>query len=107
MKKIFVNNEETIMKVLRKGQSVQGRLRLEKTEDGRSVICFRQYVRHKGMKERVPDKVLCQLPHGWLKESPQRLKFFSSVKKSIGVAKVLLEMECDLQEAENVLILNA
>lgn len=106
MKKILVKNEDEIIKILRKGQSVQGCLRLEKTPDGRSIICFKQYVR-RSMKEREPDKVLCQLPHGWLKESPQRLKFFSSVKKSIGTAKVLLEMECDLQEAENVLILNA
>ena len=42
---------------------------------------------------------MCQLEHGWLRESPQRYKFFNSVKKDMELRLVSLAMHRDLKEA--------
>ena len=51
------------------------------------------------------DRVICQLESGWLKESSKRIKFFSSVKKELGVAEVHNVMERDMDKAMSELFM--
>ena len=104
MKQIIIKDELEVTNALKRGLSVEGRLKIEKTEDGKSVICFKQYVRKQ--RRRMPDKVLCQLPNGWLKESAQRIKFFSSQKKSMGPALICIGLQQELDMAKCVVMHN-
>ncbi len=105
MKQIFITNEIEVTNTLKRGLCVEGRLKLKKTEDGKSVICFKQYVRKQ--RRRMPDRVLCQLPNGWLKESAQRIKFFSSQKKEMKPMQICFGMQRELDEAKSVVMHNS
>lgn len=87
-------NEETL-KSLRTGKYVEGSLHLQKTNNGQGEeIVFNRYNRKKKSKSR--DKTLAELEHGWLKESSQRVKFFSSVKKSLDIAQIKNALQHDM-----------
>jgi len=76
---------------------VEGSLRRDK-QTGR--IIFRAYNRqHRDRHERV----VCQLENGWLKESPQRYKFYNSVKKDLGRRLVNVVMHRELNAAMQAL----
>ena len=53
-------------------------------------------------KKRAKDKIICELETGWLKESAQRVKFFSSVKKSIPTSNIRMAMSRDMYEGMEV-----
>ena len=63
-------------------------------------------------RKKTADKLVCHLPNGWVKESPQRIKFFNSVKKAIGQRMIEVEMHRDLNtgmqayEKQNILSTN-
>ena len=38
IKKIFIKNEKQVMNVLKKGQVVEGRLRIERADDGNGLL---------------------------------------------------------------------
>ena len=56
-------------------------------------------------RKRPKDKMICPLESGWLKESQQRIKFFSSVKKELGVAEIHNAMERDLNKAMSAMFM--
>ncbi len=91
IKKIEIN--EDVIKKVKKGKYVDGSLRID-AETGQ--LTFRAYNRK--YRGRKPDKLICELETGWLKESAQRVKFFSSVKKSVGTKIIHSAMERDLNE---------
>ena len=96
IKKIEIN--EDVIKKVKKGRYVEGSLRID-AETGQ--LTFRAYNR----KERrwQPDILICETETGWLKESAQRLKFFSSVKKTLGNTRIHKIIKTDLDFAfENV-----
>ena len=66
-------------------------------ETGRLV--FKAFNRN---KKRAKDKIICELETGWLKESAQRVKFFSSVKKSIPTSNIRMAMSRDMYEGMEV-----
>lgn len=96
IKKIFI--QEEVIKNVKKGKYVEGSLRID-AETGQ--LTFRAYNRKE--RRRHPDILICETATGWLKESAQRLKFFSSVKKTLSVNKVYQTMDYDLLEAMQVL----
>ena len=49
------------------------------------------------------ERVVCQLENGWLKETPQRYKFFNSVRKDLGRRLVDVVMHRELNAAMQVL----
>ena len=49
------------------------------------------------------ERVICQLENGWLKESPQRYKFYTSAKKTLGRRLVDVVMHRELKQAMSVL----
>lgn len=102
MKKIEIRNENIVMNALKKGLKVEGRLWLEETEDGKLVICFRQYNRKPQPKQR--NWLIRRLEHGWVKESVERIKVYESIPKEIGTPRILAVIDRETKEAKNAII---
>jgi len=82
-----------VMERLIEGKCVEGSLRLD---EWTGKVTFKAYQRQpRNRRERV----VCQLENGWLKESPQRYKFFNSVKKELGRRIVDVVMHRELNTA--------
>ena len=98
-KKVTIENEAGVMSALKDAKRVEGVLYVDKVT---GQLTFKGYNRlPKGM--RTPDRVVCHLEHGWLKESPRRYKFYSSVKKVLGSVTVVSVMQRELGCAEMAL----
>ena len=80
------------------GKRVQGSLGVN---EWTGELTFKAYNRQPRVREK--DRVIMQLENGWLKESPRRYKFFNSVKKEMGVARVEHVMFRELRTAVNEL----
>ena len=78
---------------LENGKYVEGSLHKCK-QTGK--IVFRAYNR---ISRKKKDRIIRQLENGWLKESATRIKFFNSVKKSLGIVQVGEVMERELEKA--------
>ena len=92
--KKYIEIPEEILVGLAEDKFVEGSLHRDK-DTGR--IVFNAY-RRKPYKHRE-DKILAMLEHGWLKESPKRIKYFCSLKKSIGTARVIAALERESKAA--------
>ncbi len=99
MKKMIEISDEALAR-LEDGKCVKGSIRLDK-QTGK--LMFLAY--HSRPVSIPADRLICQLGSGWLKESAQRIKFFSSVKKEVGVAEVNNVMERDLNTAMSQLFM--
>lgn len=100
IKKVFIEKE--VIADLTKGKSIQGAIR----RDGESgKLVFKVYPRKRSWKKK-PDKLLCQLPNGWLKESAQRIKFFTSQKKDMKPVQICMSMQSELDTAKCVIMQN-
>jgi len=88
---------EIIINRLVEGKSVEGSLH---RDEWTGKITFKPYNRKSREEGYVkPERVIALTETGWLKESAQRIKFFSSVKKTIGTVKVTCAMKRDLDMA--------
>ena len=96
MKK-FVEIPLEVMERLVEGKCVEGSLR---RDEWTGKVTFRAYQRQ---HRKQHDRVVCQLENGWLKESPQRYKFYNSVKKDIGRRVVDVVMRRELNTAMQTL----
>ena len=96
--KKYIEIPEEILVGLAEGRYVEGSLHRDQWT---GKLMFKAYNRQ--YRSRKPDKTICQLESGWLKESQQRIKFYSSVKKELGVAEVHNAMERDLDKAMSAL----
>ena len=67
-----------VMERLVEGKCVEGSLR---RDEWTGKVTFRAYQRQPRDRH---ERVVCQLENGWLKESPQRYKFYNSVRKDLG-----------------------
>ena len=102
--KKYILVPEFILERLVEGKYVEGSLHRDVFT---GCITFNAYNR----KSREPgyeppkDRLICALETGWLKESAKRIKFFSSVKKEVGVAEIHNAMESDLEKAMSELFM--
>ena len=96
MRKYIEINEE-VLKSIMEGKFVQGSLHYNEQA---KRIEFTGYKR----KKRGKDLVLAVLEHGWLKESPKRVKYYISLKKSIGTARMIAAMERENRVASSHLM---
>ena len=94
IKKIEINSD--VIVAVKNGKYVEGSLRID-AETGQ--LTFKAYNRQ---SRRQKDKLICELETGWLKESAQRVKFFSSVKKSIPISNIRMAMSRDMYEGMEV-----
>ena len=86
-----------VLERLVEGKCVEGSLR---RDEWTGKVTFRAYQRQPRQRH---DRVVCQLENGWLKESPQRYKFYSSVKKELGRRMVDVVMHRELNAAMQAL----
>ena len=86
-----------VMERLVKGKCVEGSLR---RDEWTGKVTFRAYQRQPRQRH---ERVVCQLENGWLKESPQRYKFYNSVRKGLGRRMVNVVMHRELDAAMQVL----
>ena len=91
MKK-FIDLAAEVIENLKKDKYVEGSLHKDKKT---GKIVFRAYVRQSRNRH---ERVICQLENGWLKESPKRIKFYTSVKKVLGFRRVSVAMHRDLKD---------
>jgi hypothetical protein len=98
--KKYIEMPEEILVGLSEGRFVEGSLHRD-PDTGR--IVFNMYNRQS--RKRPKDRMICPLETGWLKESQQHIKFYSSVKKELGVAEVHNAMERDLDKAMSALFM--
>ena len=100
MKKyIFVLNVMELMSKLYAGKRVQGVLYMDENT-GR--LTFKAYNRQPRIREK--DRLVKKLPWGWVKESMERIKVFSSFPKDLGTARVMGLMDEHTKDAKNALI---
>ena len=93
----FVEIPLEVMERLVEGKCVEGSLR---RDEWTGKITFRAYQRQPRDRH---ERVVCQLENGWLKESPQRYKFYTSAKKTLGRRLVDVVMHRELKQAMSVL----
>ena len=98
MKKLILIDEEVLARLVC-GKCVEGSLHRDQWT---GAITFKAFNRKPRGSQ---DRVICQLESGWLKESSKRIKFFSSVKKELGVAEVHNVMEQDMDKAMSELFI--
>ena len=98
MKKyIFILDALNLMTKLIVGKRVEGVLYMDENT-GR--LTFKAYNRQPRQRH---ERVVCQLENGWLKESPQRYKFYNSVRKDLGRRIVNVVMHRELNTAMQTL----
>lgn len=99
MKK-YIEIPMEVLERLVNGKYVEGSLH---RDEWTGAITFKAYNRQpKGKK--TPDKIICQLESGWLKESPKRIKFFNSVNKDLDYATIDHVMKRELRTALRALL---
>ena len=86
-----------VIERLVEGKCVEGSLR---RDEWTGKVTFRAYQRQPRQRH---ERVVCQLENGWLKESPQRYKFYNSVKKGLGRRMVDVVMHRELNAAMQAL----
>ena len=86
-----------VLERLVEGKCVEGSLR---RDEWTGKVTFKTYNRQPRLRH---DRVVCQLENGWLKESPQRYKFYNSVKKGLGRRMVDVVMHRELNTAMQAL----
>ena len=96
-KYILILNALELMTKLIAGKRVEGVLYIDE-ETGR--LTFKAYNRQPRDRH---ERVVCQLENGWLKETPQRYKFYNSVRKDLGRRLVDVVMHRELKTAIQML----
>ena len=96
-KYIFILNAIIVMAKLLEGKRVEGVLYIDQ-DTGK--LTFKAYNRQPRDRQ---ERVVCQLENGWLKESPQRYKFYNSVRKELGRRLVDVVMHRELNKAMQAL----
>ena len=100
--KIEVEVSQEVLAAVMDGKCVEGRLRLQLSSMGtHQEIGFSPY--HRKPKGSL-DKTIVELETGWLKESPKRIKFFSSVKKELDLMTIDHVMKRELKTAMRALL---
>jgi hypothetical protein len=87
MKKSIEISKETVT-VIESGKIAVGQLFIDKIS---GKLTFKKFNRNK----RKKDTVIMDFESGWLKESQTRVKFYSSVKKTVGARRIRRAMDRD------------
>lgn len=91
-------SEETWARMLT-GKRVEGSIGLDLWSKKKDFLAHRRKPRN-----RQKDKLVKKLPWGWVKESQQNLKVFSSVPKEMGIEKVMEAFEDDRLAAMEAMV---
>ena len=95
--KVEISNE-TWARMLT-GRRVEGTLGYDLMTGKKNFNAF-----HRKTGSRLRDRLIKKLPWGWVKESQQRYKTFSSVPKDMPLDTILMHLESDHQEAMQAVV---
>lgn len=97
MKKNIEVSEDTLQKIM-DGKRVAGSLRVD---EWTGSICFRAYNRRGGARSQ--DRMVLRLEHGWVKESPRRVKLFESLPKGLSPLRMQEALRREVRTAEDAI----
>ena len=86
---IWIMNALQVLEALASGKRLVGELYIDEVRSG---------------KKRKKDKTIRHLEHGWVKESPARVKVYESLPKHIGTASMIAALEREMKVAKETLI---
>ena len=98
MRKYIELSEEVIARLVC-GKCVEGSLR---RDEWTGKVTFRAYQRMPRIREK--DRLVKKLPWGWVKESLERVKRYSSVPKEMTLAEKLAVLDEENELAKKALI---
>lgn len=71
-------------------------------DESTGSIAFKPYNRKP--KKRSKNRLLCYLEHGWVKESPQRIKIYESLPKRLGAVRMAFTLDRESRKAAGVIL---
>ena len=98
-KYVIITNAIEALTKLKADKRLEGVLFLDKTNGS---IKFKAYNRKP--RVRLKDRIIRYLEHGWVKESPDRIKVYESLPKNIGTARMMSVLEREAKEVKNALM---
>ena len=98
-KYVIITNAIEALTKLKADKRLEGVLFIDKTNGS---IKFKAYNRKP--RVRLKDRIIRYLEHGWVKESPDRIKVYESLPKNIGTARMMSVLEREAKEVKNALI---
>ena len=98
-KYVIITNAIEALTKLKAEKRLEGVLFLDKTNGS---IKFKAYNRKP--RVRLKDRIIRYLEHGWVKESPDRIKVYESLPKNIGTARMMSVLEREAKEVKNALM---
>ena len=96
MKKYIEVSIETLQAITN-GKRVEGSLGVDESGN----IAFKPYNRN---RQKRKDQVLCYLEHGWVKESPERIKIYESLPKRLGGLKMAVALDREVDMVTDLLL---
>ena len=96
---IRIEVSDETLQAINDGKYVDGSIRLRELVNGKkgAPYIFRHF--HRKPRVRARDKTLFALEQGWVKESALLIKYYSSVKKELGMKEVAKVLEREMKEA--------
>jgi hypothetical protein len=98
-KYVIITNAIEALTKLKAEKRLEGVLFIDKDNGS---IKFKAYNRKP--RVRLKDRIIRYLEHGWVKESPDRIKVYESLPKNIGTARMMSVLEREAKEVKNALI---
>ncbi len=96
VKKFISVKEDVLKKLLADGKSIAGTLNIDKKT---GAIYFNAWKRDMVTGECSEDQIIFLTEHGWIKVSKNRLKFFESIPKKIGISRIFDTLDREMKEA--------
>ena len=98
-KYVIITNAIEALTKLKAEKRLEGVLFIDKTNGS---IKFKAYNRKP--RVRLKDRIIRYLEHGWVKESPDRIKVYESLPKNIGTARMMSVLERETKEVKSALM---
>ena len=99
MKKYIEISEKALMRLVESGNCVKGALH---RDEWTGKLYFKAY--NYKPQIRLKDRLIRLLEHGWVKESPQRIKVYESIPKHLGTVRVMNVLDREIGVAKSALI---
>jgi len=101
--KVQVEISNETLQAIMDGRRVEGAMRMQLASVGtHSEIGFKAY--HRQPRKNPHERLILKLEHGWVKESPQRIRVHESIPKDIGATRVCRVLDRETDEAKKAII---
>ena len=98
-KYVIITNAIEALTKLKAEKRLEGVLFLDKTNGS---IKFKAYNRKP--RVRLKDRIIRYLEHGWVKESPDRIKVYESIPKILGIPRIMGVLDHETKEVKSALM---